>query len=401
MCNHVRYLDRAGLLNRFYYAAKPSLDAAQLGLAPRRAVNACLKEYLVHGHELLLGQRATGRMFPLYHDLWQRLVLRHWSPARILHFLLHGNCLQLISRARRDGALVLGEPVNSHPNTFVKLINEEHRLLGIAAKPLTLSIEQRRMIDEAARADQLLTGSQFIRQSYIDNGHDPARIRVIPYGVDLHHFRPLTEAERAASQRQQGMFRVICVAQIVPRKGHIYLLEAWKRLKLPASQAELLLIGVLHENMRPLLARYADSFRHIPRVPHQQLREYYARSSVFVLPSVEDGFAYVVAEAMACGLPVITTHNTGAADLVSDGMDGFIVPIRCTEAIAQRLQLLYDDRALLERMGSAALAKSRRQLSWENYAQRLIQLYRAIANDAPAASRNHPRGNEPSPLLRR
>jgi glycosyltransferase involved in cell wall biosynthesis len=78
---------------------------------------------------------------------------------------------------------------------------------------------------------------------------------------------------------------------------------------------------------------------------------------VFVLPSIEDGFGMVIGEAMACGCPVIASVNTGASELISDAVDGFIVPIRSPELIADRLQMLADNPELRQRMGSAALAR--------------------------------------------
>jgi glycosyltransferase involved in cell wall biosynthesis len=127
-----------------------------------------------------------------------------------------------------------------------------------------------------------------------------------------------------------------------------------------------------------VLARYAGSFRHVARVPNAQLRDWYARSSAFVLPSIEDGFGVVAGEALACGLPVVTTENSGAAEVLDDGADGFVVPIRSPTAIAERLELLHRDAALRERMSDAARAKAA-TLSWERYAERLCGLYDRLA----------------------
>src|SRR5690348_11079385 len=114
--HYVRYLDQAGVLGRFYYAARISTNAADLGIPDGRAFNAWMKEYLVHGHARLLGTWAADRCYRFYHGLWQSAVLRHWRPASLLHFMMHGNCDRLIARARSEGAHILGEPVNCHPD---------------------------------------------------------------------------------------------------------------------------------------------------------------------------------------------------------------------------------------------------------------------------------------------
>lgn len=130
--------------------------------------------------------------------------------------------------------------------------------------------------------------------------------------------------------------------------------------------------------MNHILANYEGLFIHIPAVPNDKLRNYYGRSSVFVLPSVEDGFAYVCNEAMACGLPVITTTNTGASELIEQGKEGFIVPIRSPEAIANHLELLYRNKELRQEMSRNALTKSQTGLGWEKYALRLCDLYHSL-----------------------
>ena len=124
--------------------------------------------------------------------------------------------------------------------------------------------------------------------------------------------------------------------------------------------------------------RYNGLFRHLPFVPNDELRHEYARSSVFVLPSLQDGCSLVLAEAMACGTPVITTVNNGAADMIAHGKDGFVVPIRSPEAIVEHVEMLYRDRELRQAMSEAALAKARNELGWDKYASRLGDFYRSV-----------------------
>jgi glycosyltransferase involved in cell wall biosynthesis len=380
--NHIRFLDEAGVLNRFYYAARISVRGKQLGLPESRVVNGFLKEYAVHLHARLLGDRWRIPIQAFFHDWWQRHALKHWSQAGILHTMLHGNSRLLIARAHQEGSLVIGEPVNSHPDDVRSLLNEEHQLLGIPGLWETDRIEKR-LGEEALTCDYLLAGSQFVADSFARHGFPAGNIHVIPYGVDLRYFSPLTVTDRQEKARdlKGRKFRVICVAQIVLRKGHVYLLEAWKQLKLP--EAELLLIGRVSDAMRPVLARYKGWFTHIPHVPNHSLREHYCTSDVFALPSIEDGFAYACAEAMGCGLPVITTMNTGAAELLDPGINGFIVPIRSASAIAEKIELLYRHRQQALEMGHAAELKARAEMGWDLYAEKLVALYRQIFKAGP------------------
>lgn len=375
--HYVRYLHAFGGLSRFYHSSKVSMTAENIGIPPEKAENIFPKEYLVRLHLQLLKNCLRVPAFGFYHDLWQIGVLIRWKQAPILHHMIHGNGRMLIRRGHRDDAIVIGEPVNSHPEELRRLLNEEHERLGIAFR-LKDNLLDRRLAEDAAACDFLLAGSNVVKKSFARNGFPEDRIRVIPYGTDINRFSPLNDDER--KQRLSGLgdcsFRVISVGQITPRKGHVYLLEAWKKLKIP--KAELLLVGPLDPIMIPVLSRFAGLFTHIPHVPHHLLRHYYGLSDVFVLPSIEDGFAYVCTEALGCGLPVITTDNTGASEMVTDGSDGFVVPIRSSNAIAEKLEQLYSDNELRQNMSYAAVNKAATSLLWKDYAEKLLEFYQEI-----------------------
>jgi glycosyltransferase involved in cell wall biosynthesis len=365
--NYVRYVRQAGLLHRFFYSHSRASDASSLGIERERAVNVWPKEYLLRLHGMISRGRLIPELYPVYAGLWQMGALRRWDRCDILHLMLHGTGIKMIRRAKDEGAKVIVEPVNQHPQGMNEILHDEAERLGLKARH-TLYRIQKRQVEEAAAADFLLAPSRIVRDSFVERGYEQSRTGILPYAVDLSRFRAI-----AGATGSDRTFRVICVAQVSARKGQVYLLEAWKTLKLPG--AELILIGSISYEMNELLRRYNGIFRHIPFVPNQQLPQYYNRSSVFVLPSLEDGFACVIAEAMACGLPVITTVNNGAADIITHGKDGFVVPIRSPEAIAEHLQTLYRDRELHVEMSRAVLAKAQTELSWETYARRLCQLY--------------------------
>jgi glycosyltransferase involved in cell wall biosynthesis len=104
----------------------------------------------------------------------------------------------------------------------------------------------------------------------------------------------------------------------------------------------------------------------------------YRQSSVFVFPTLIEGMGLVVLEAMACGLPVIVTGH-GPGDLVRDGIDGFVIPIRNEDAIAQKLELLYDDAELCRQMGQNARARAL-QYHWDVYAQKVTRCLLALGD---------------------
>ena len=212
---------------------------------------------------------------------------------------------------------------------------------------------------EVQLADHIFVASSISKQSLLEIGINEEKITIIPYGAPVDLFKPL--------QKKDDVFRAIYVGRISTRKGVHYLLPAWEQLKL--KNAELVLVG---SNLFPKgwLEKYRDICIHIPSVPHILLNEYYSQGSVLVFPSLMEGFGLVILEAMACGIPVITTSNTGGLDIIDDGVDGFIIPIRDIEALKERIQWCYDHPDELAQMGVMARKKAE-QLSWELYRKRL------------------------------
>ena len=205
--------------------------------------------------------------------------------------------------------------IHPHPGSLRALYRREMERVPDAAS-LADEYEVRvsgarfeQLAGEARLADLCVASSGFTARTLAENGVDPARIRVVPYGVDLETLTPGPRPPR-------GPFRVLFVGQMVHRKGLGYLLEAWRSLALP--DAELVLAGRGGLD-RALLSRHEGSFRLAGDVSPAGLRELYRGSDVLCVPSLAEGFGLVYLEAMACGTPVIGTVNTGAADVVTEG----------------------------------------------------------------------------------
>jgi alpha-maltose-1-phosphate synthase len=194
------------------------------------------------------------------------------------------------------------------------------------------------------------------------------RILRLPYGVDPDLFRP------APAARPDRPFRALFVGQIGNRKGVRYLLEAWRRLALP--DAELLLIGTPGRAGRQLLAEYRDGCRWLGGLPASELSRWYQSSDVFVFPSLAEGSARVTYEAMASGLPLVVTPNSGS--VVRDGIDGFVVPARDVDSLCERLRQLHADADARREMGARGRDLIERRYTWRHYHRRLAAAYRAL-----------------------
>jgi glycosyltransferase involved in cell wall biosynthesis len=186
----------------------------------------------------------------------------------------------------------------------------------------------------------------------------------LPRAVDLGKYVPVERTER-------DRFRVLFVGAVGLRKGFLDLARAWRDLALPGG--ELLVVGQVHDEIVPLLKRYREdpTIRFVGHVREGAAR-FYRQADVFALPSLVEGSAKTTYEAMAAGLPVVTTPNAGS--VVRDGIDGFIVPIRDPDAIKERLFLLYENREMARAMGKSGQVRMASS-SWDTYENRVISIY--------------------------
>jgi len=225
-------------------------------------------------------------------------------------------------------------------------------------------------VAEYEEAHAVTVPSQFARRSFVQKGISADRVFVCPYGVDLSEFKP--------GVKQDSVFRIIHVGQISVRKGIGYLLQAVEPL-VKKRKCELWLVGEVDPAVRRLLDTYKNIFTYKGVCPRKDLWSLYSQASVLVLASVEEGLALVQAQAMACGIPVVATANTGAEDLFTDGVEGFIIPIRSPEIIREKIEWMMDNEELRNRMAQAALSRVKMLGGWNRYGDCVREVYKTLA----------------------
>jgi len=367
----VPHLNRLIDLGRVYYAARVSTNARALGLADDQACNAFLKEYLVQFHARYLHHLKASLFFPLYDGLWRAQVLRRWRPCDVLYAVVQGQVLEVLQRAKSDGAKILGHPVMCHPSFFEQQYAIEIERLSLAATPAPLRAKSWRA--EIDLCDRLVCLSGLVRDTHVAAGFPADRIEVVPPPIDIALFSPSPDPP------PEKPFRVLCVGGIWPIKGHVYLLEAWKKLALP--NAELVFAGTLMGTMKPVLARYAGLFRYLAPLAKPALAQLYRECALSVLPSVQDGFGLVVAESLACGTPAIVSDHVGARDIVRPGENGFVVPARDVDALAEAILKVYRSAELRRHLRAGALASRPRFATIPDTAARLAALCARLAGE--------------------
>ena len=291
-------------------------------------------------------------------------------PATPLFHGAGGQCLRSLDVARSHGARTLLDVVTLHADAFAEAALRECARFGVRF-PLRPALVDR-MRREYEQADLIRVMSERARTTFLERGVRPERVVTVSPPLDLAGF--------PEARFPQANFRVSCVGLLEPWKGFHYLVEAFSRLK--EADAELVLWG--SPGSRPVSRYLAERRAADPRIAVRPMQvgasgfaEVYGKSSVLVHPSVAEGFGLVVAEAMACGVPVIVTDRTGAADLVREGENGYVVGAGDSGAILERLEHLAHHPSLAQRMGAAA-RETMRALTPEAFRLRYVELLRSL-----------------------
>ncbi|AHF92575.1 glycosyl transferase family 1 [Opitutaceae bacterium TAV5] len=277
--------------------------------------------------------------------------------------------------ARRRGLLTLYDLPIGHWRAARALLLEEAAREPEWAATLTgnrdSAAKTERKDAELALADVVFVASSYTRRTLDEAADFRGAVLVVPYGAPA-----LASVPSSLPLPPAKTLRVLFVGSLGQRKGLSYLFAACRRVR---SAVTLTVIGRKPAEPCAALDRELRSVRWIPSCPHPQVLAEMAAHDVFVFPSLFEGFGLVLLEALAAGLPVITTPHTAGPDLIRDGVEGFIVPIRDSSAIAERLELLH--REPERRAGMSRSARLRaREYSWENYEQTLAScVARALA----------------------
>lgn len=277
------------------------------------------------------------------------------------------SALRTIRKAKLLGAKTVLERGSTHIQFQKMILEEEYERYNVKSQPVDERIVQKEL-EEYKECDYIFTPSDFSAQSYISYGVSSSKIIHIPFGADLEMFKPLP--------KEDDIFRVIYCGGITLRKGIQYLIRAFNELKLPKS--ELWLVGGINQDIK--------QFLRINRHPNiilkgKQLQSslswFYSQCNVFCIASIEEGLATVIPQAMACGLPIICTTNTGGADIVREGEEGFILPIRNIEAIKEKILYLYENEELRKHMSENALKRAQ-EFTWDICGNKIIEQYKKI-----------------------
>lgn len=307
----------------------------------------------------------------VYRHLDRQVARRLKDVAVNAVYAYEGGALQTFRAANRLGVKTLCEVQSSHWRWWQCLLEEEAEqnaeFAALLPKMAALTEHFREKDEELLLADVVVVPSQHVRNTLAQLVPDE-KIRVVNYGA------PPVRLKKPVSHKSTEPLKVLFVGVLSQSKGIGYLLDAIDML---GAKVDLTLVG-RRFGTHPRVDAACSRWRWFESLPHSGVLDLMQAADVLVLPSLAEGCALVVLEALACGLPVIVTPNSGTLEFVSDGHEGFVVPIRRADAIAERLNVLADDRELLAGMSQKAHSTAAKR-SWDSYREIWAETVRAAS----------------------
>ncbi|WP_158558928.1 glycosyltransferase family 4 protein [Rhodoferax lacus] len=366
--------------------ARDALAGIYTGYPRFKLRNEGIPDTLVHTFPWV---NASYMAFPWKHHLsrttvqaWENLnalTFSRWTQSKLVdcdvYVGLSGSGLRAGLKTQARGGHYVCDRGSAHIRAQDQLLREEHDLWSVpyaGIDPRTIEREEA----EYAAADCITVPSTFSIQSFLEQGVRQEKLRLLPYGVNLKRFEPV-------SKPPVGEFNVLFVGGMSLQKGVQYLVQAYSRIQHPNKS--LTFVGSPSAALIKLLddkGLWPTDAKVLGHVPQQDLKHIMSTSHVMVLPSIQEGFGMVMAQAMACGCPVIASDNTGGHDLFENGVSGYLVPIRNVDALAGRMQLLADHPEQQREMAHKALQQVGNIGGWSTYGDCAMRIFSELHSHA-------------------
>ncbi|MEZ8107293.1 glycosyltransferase family 4 protein [Vibrio cortegadensis] len=291
---------------------------------------------------------------------------RHINNADIFHVRSGAGQGGAIRKARSKGMKIIVDHSIAHPAEVFKQLKKIESEENISITPD--SKFWRMVLRDCNEADILLVNSEYVKQSFVDEGWDASAIEVIPLGVRDDFIKLKTDYSRS------DMLKLLFTGSFSSRKGANILIEMTKILIDRNQKFELNIIGNIEK--REALPNWFLKCEHIKFHGHllqDELKKHFSENDIYIFPTYAEGAAQSVKEAMAAGMPVITTFNSGAP--IISGESGILIPVHDVQSLISSLDLLGSNAELRQEMGIMASRVILKEHNWETYSERILGLF--------------------------
>lgn len=285
--------------------------------------------------------------------------------ADILHIRSAAGAGGVIKYAKAHGLVVIVDHSIAHP---IELFSQLNKVYSKSEVPVDPNFGLWKFVQEDCNnADVLLVNSNYVKNTFIQKGFPESKIEILNLGV-RHDFYDLKK-----SYKIENNLTILFSGTINRRKGIGLIIEAAYILLGMKVKFKFSLVGQIAESMVPDELISKGFVELIGHVPQDKLKEFFIKSDIYVFPSYCEGSAQSLKEAMASGLPVIATVQSGGP--IVNEVNGLLLNEHCPNILAHAILRLYDDEELRIRLGRNAVSEIKNNHTWEKYAEGLIELY--------------------------
>lgn len=305
--------------------------------------------------------------------LYGKLSQKYLRNADIFHVRSGSGMGGAIEKAKANGMKVIVDHSIAHPAFMSFQLEKEFKKNGILFDMGMNNPFWQGVLSDCNKADLLLVNSHFVKGTFVEAGYDEKKIRVVYLGVR-------SDFSRLKMDYTIGdTIKLLFTGSFGFRKGGEYLLEAIRILNSRNILCELTIVGGFSDAIE-ILAKYdLPNIKLVGVVPQDELKGYLRNADIYVFPSLCEGCAQSGMEALAAGLPVIATRESGLP--IEHGQTGFIIPSKNEQSIVDAVVNVIKDSVLRGNIGRNA-AKMMTRYTWDNYAEEVFKLYQSLLNNA-------------------
>lgn len=322
-------------------------------------------------------QRIYLRLFKTYPPFalinrWFGCIAAYKLPMDSdIYVLWSGVALWSIKRIRKKNpkAKIIIERGSSHIQKQDELLKLMYKKNSVSKHVIQIELK------EYDLADYISIPSIFAQKSFIEKGFIKEKLLLNNYGVDLKDFYPVYDN---TFNENKNELIVGYAGYISARKNIKGLIESLEDLINEGYNIKLYLIGSIDKSSFEKNTLNKNFIKYFEKVPQKELIEFYGKIDVFVQNSVEEGLSMVILQAMACGKPIIATENSGAADFIENGKQGFIIPIMNNWILKEKIKYFYANKPSIRTFGEQSILKVKNGYTWEDYGNRAIEIFNKI-----------------------
>ena len=298
---------------------------------------------------------------------------KYLKDADIYHVRSGSGANGAIEKARENGMKVVVDHSIAHPAYMDKYLRKEYERNGECFDMGMDSPFWKEIVDECDKGDVVIVNSHFVKDTFCECGFDKNKLRVVVKGVREDFF------ELKKNYEIKDKVKILFTGGFGFRKGAEYVLRALCKLDLLDFNYEMTVIGDYY-GAEKLINRYSPKHLNlINTIPQDDLIYYLANSDIYLFPSLSEGCAASGMEALAAGLPVIATRESGLP--INNGEEGLIIQSRNVDGIVNAILELCSDKSLREKLGRNAAKKIAECYTWDKYSENIVAVYKELLRE--------------------